>query len=382
MRRTSIRIGIVALWALLLPLAAGAANSAGSDSSALAACEAFPYSAVVDQEVDVPDSSPKDGEIDVQKLIMDHLNDNYWWHIATYRNHHISIYLPVILHTQTHGWMCFSSRRLSHADGYLNLSISTDEKYEGKIVEQLADGTIHKPLDLSLTRNALALIINSLLMLCIFLPAARWYKRHERHAVPRGFIGAIEMLVTNIEEDVIHKSIGEDYKRYSPYLLTAFFFILLNNVMGLLPIFPGGANTTGNIAVTAVMALCTMLAINLFGNKEYWKDILWPDVPVLLKAPIPMMPVIEMFGIISKPFSLMIRLMANIMAGHTIILALTSLIFVTYSMGAIANTGMTFVSVILVVFMNVIELLVAYIQAYVFTMLSSVFIGMSRQHHH
>ena len=191
-------------------------------------------------------------------------------------------------------------------------------------------------------------------------------------------MGAVEIFVMNIEDEVIRKSIGKDYARYSPYLLTAFFFIFINNLMGLIPIFPGGANTTGNIAITFTLAICTMVAVNVFGNKAYWKDIFWPDVPMWMKVPIPLMPIIELFGLISKPFALMIRLFANIMTEHSIVIALTCLIFITAKMGAAMHAGMTVFSVLLSVFMNCLELLVAYIQAYVFTMLSAVFIGLSR----
>ena len=152
--------------------------------------------------------------------------------------------------------------------------------------------------------------------------------------------------------------------------------------MGLIPIFPGGGNVTGNIAVTMVMALCTFFAVNLLGTKEYWKEILWPDVPTWLKCPLPIMPAIELFGIFTKPFALMIRLFANIMAGHSIILALTSIVFVTASMGPVISGSMTVVSVLFSIFMNCVEVLVAFIQAYVFTMLSAVFIGMSRVENH
>ena len=138
---------------------------------------------------------------------------------------------------------------------------------------------------------------------------------------------------------------------------------------------------TGNIAVTLVLALCTFLAVNLFATREYWREIFWPDVPMWMKCPVPLMPVIEFFGIFTKPFALTVRLLANIMAGHSVILALVSLIFVTYSLGAAIHGSMTVISVLFCIFMNCLELLVAFIQAYVFTMLSAVFIGMSRVSH-
>lgn len=153
--------------------------------------------------------------------------------------------------------------------------------------------------------------------------------------------------------------------------------------MGLIPIFPGGANVTGNIAVTVVLALFTMVIVNVFGTKEYWREILWPDVPVWLKSPIfPLMQVIEFAGVISKPFALMIRLFANILAGHSIVLGLVCLIFVTTSLGAAINSSMTVVSVLLTIFIDFVEILVAYIQAYVFTMLSAVFIGLAQVEPH
>ena len=189
----------------------------------------------------------------------------------------------------------------------------------------------------------------------------------------------MEMMVTMVEDDIIKECVGKDYKRYSPYLLTAFFFIFINNLMGIVPIFPGGANVTGNIAITLVLAVCTFLAINLGANKHYWKDILWPEVPTWLKVPLPLMPLIEIIGMFTKPFSLMVRLFANILAGHCMILGVIAVIFLTAKMGVGLNAGMSVVAILLGVFMDVLELLVAFIQAYVFTMLSAVFIGMSRQ---
>ena len=190
----------------------------------------------------------------------------------------------------------------------------------------------------------------------------------------------MEAVVNYIEEDVIRKSIGErDYKPFSSYLLTVFFFILVNNLMGLIPFFPGGINVTGNIAVTFVLAFAALLVINISGSREYWKDIFWPDVPVWLKVPVPIIPLIEFVGIFTRPFALMIRLFANMMAGHAVILCLVCVIFVTAGMGAVVNSSMTAVSVLFNIFMNCLELLVAFLQAYVFTMLTAVFIGMSQE---
>jgi F-type H+-transporting ATPase subunit a len=322
-------------------------------------------------------------ELAIGDIITEHVFDSYWWHITTYKGRHISMYLPIIARSEGGSWHVFSSRHLAHGEVYRGFRIAAKgEKHEGKVVATSAAGEAYRPWDISLTKNALALTINSAIMLALFLGAARWYKRRPKNATPSGFVCAVEMLVMDVEEGIVHASIGKDYKRYSPYLLTAFFFILINNLMGIIPIFPGGANTTGNIAITFVLALCTMVAVNLFGNREYWKEIFWPDVPVWLKVPLPIIPLIELFGVISKPFALMIRLLANIFAGHTVILAFTLLVFITAKIGVGINAGMTAFSVVLSIIMLCLEFLVAYIQAYVFTLLSAVFIGLSRPEHH
>lgn len=334
---------------------------------------------------EVAEVAAEEEKLDVVGLIFDHINDSYSWHIATYKGHHIEIPLLCIVRSEEGKWHAFSSAKVAHHHTYEGFYIASEgEKWEGKLVAVGADGEVYRPIDLSFTKNAAGLMINALLLVVIILGCARWYRRRDYsiYAVPKGFVGAVEMLVMSLEDDIIRPSVGKDYKRYSPYLLTAFFFIFVNNLMGLLPAFPGGANTTGNIAVTLIMALATMFAVNVFGNKEYWKEILWPDVPVWMKFPIPLMPVIELFGIISKPFALTVRLFANILAGHTVVLALTCLVFISVSMGTTMNVVMTIFSVLLTVFMLVLEILVAYIQAYVFTMLSSVFIGLSRKEHH
>ena len=181
-----------------------------------------------------------------------------------------------------------------------------------------------------------------------------------------------------MDNEVAKDSIGEGYGRFSPYLLTVFFFILTCNLFGLFPVFPGGANLTGNISITIVLAISAFIAINFFASKAYYKDIFWPHVPLFLKAPVPLMPAIEFIGVFTKPFALCIRLFANIFAGHTVILALTSLIFITVSMGVAINTGMTIVAVLFGIFMNCMELFVAVLQAYVFTILTATFIGMAQ----
>ncbi len=324
--------------------------------------------------------SEAEAAVDVKGIVQHHLGDTYWWHIWGDGQREVDIPLPVIVRSRNGEWSVFSSSRLMHGAEYKGFRISHGGKYGGKLVESDGAGGEMRPLDLSFTRNALGIFINCGLLLLLVLPLARWYRRGNT-SPPRGVRGAVEMLVWSIEEQVVRPCVGRDYKRFSPYLLTAFFFIFLTNIMGLIPFFPGGANITGNIAVTLLLALCTFLAVNIFGTKEYWREILWPDVPTWLKVPIPLMPAIELFGIFTKPFALMIRLFANIMAGHAVILGLVCVIFVTASMGAAVNAGMSVLSVVFGIFMNLVELLVAYIQAYVFTLLSAVFIGMARERH-
>jgi F-type H+-transporting ATPase subunit a len=221
-----------------------------------------------------------------------------------------------------------------------------------------------------------------LLLLCV-LCLARWYKKHGDYETPRGLMGVIDMMITDINDNVVKKCIGQNYRRYSPYLLTAFFFIFISNLLGIIPVFPGGANLTGNIAITFTLALVTFFIVNFFSTKEYWKEIFWPDVPVWLKIPLPLIPAVELFGVFTKPFALMLRLFANILAGHTIIIGLCCIIFISVSLGPVLNSGLSVVSILLMIFMNTFEFLVAYIQAYVFVLLSAVFIGLSQaQAHH
>lgn len=324
------------------------------------------------------------GGVDVKGIIFGHVKDSYEWHLTTVGDTHITISLPVIIYSRRSGFEVFSSSVFHEQDEYKGFRIAAEGTHEGKIVEVDEFGNESRPLiDLSITKNALAVIINSLLLVAIVLYTARWYRRHDaRKEVPKGLVGAMEMMIEMIVEDVIKPNVGANYRRFTPYLLTVFFFIFLSNIMGLLPIFPGGANVTGNIAVTLALSICTFIAVNFFGNREYFKELFWPDVPTWLKVPVPLMPLIELFGVFVKPFALTIRLFANILAGHTALLAFVCIIFITMAVNSYIGSGMTIVSVSFTVFMNFLELLVAFIQAFVFTMLSSVFIGLSQQEHH
>lgn len=324
----------------------------------------------------------KTGELNVKELILEHLADSYGWHITTVNHHHITIPLPIILYSQTKGFNVFMSSAFHHGENEHNgFYIAEEGKYKGKIVEKDASGTEIRPIDISITKNVFALLFNSALLIFLIMYVVRAYKKDPLGS-KKGFVGFMEMFIMNINDEVIKPGVGKDYKKYAPYLLTVFFFIFINNVMGLIPIFPGGANVTGNIAVTMVLALLTLIIVNVSGTKEYFKEIFWPDVPMWLKVPAPIMPAIELVGVFTKPFALMIRLFANILAGHSIALGLTALVFVTVSLGAGMNATMSGVSVLFSVFIGIVEILVAYIQAYVFTMLSAVFIGLARVEPH
>ena len=315
-------------------------------------------------------------KLDIPEIVLEHLSDSYEWHIATFGDKSLSIPLPIIVRSSETGQWTFCTAES------LPKKFFFDEEHHGKIYERMADGSTTRPLDLSFTKTVAQIWIVVIILIVVFLSCARWYKkRDEQSDAPGGFVGLMEMLVMAIYDDVVKASIGEKhFKPYAPYLLTVFFFIFTTNLLGLLPIFPGGANVTGNINITFFLAFCSMVAINLFGNKEYWKDIFWPKVPLFLKAyPVPLMPVIEFFGVFTKPFALMVRLFANMMAGHAIILSFTCVIFLGWSMGVGYGLGLNFISVIMMLFMNCLEVLVAFIQAYVFTLLSAVFIGLAHK---
>ena len=331
-------------------------------------------------EEEVKTKEQKEQKLDVREFILEHVSDSYVWHITKIGEHELSIPLPVILYSNTTGWHVFMSSVFHENPIYEGFQIAAEGIHKGKIVEFDSKGAEVRPFDISITKNVFALLFSSTLLIFIVLWVARSYKKNPLQS-KSGFAGFMEMFIMNINDDVIKPCIGKDYKKYAPYLLTVFFFVFINNILGLIPIFPGGANVTGNIAITFVLAIITFLIVNITGSKEYWKEIFWPDVPLWLKVP-PILPLIELVGILTKPFALMIRLFANILAGHSIVLGLTCLVFITVSMGHAMNTSMTVLSIFFSVFIGFVELLVAYIQAYIFTMLSAVFIGLARVEPH
>ena len=369
----NIVAGMLVLIGGMLPATTFAQEPVPGDTTATLQQEIIVGKDTINQEAN---------QVDVKGIVFGHIGDSYEWHITNIGKTSICIPLPIIVYSETSGWHAFLSSRLEENGGkYEGFYIApAGSKYEGKVVERNATGEEVRPWDISITKVTFALLFNSVLLLVIVLSVAQWYRKRPQGALaPGGFIGFMEMFIMMVNDDIIKSCVGPNYRKFAPYLLTAFFFIFINNIMGLIPFFPGGANVTGNIAITMVLAICTFLAVNIFGTKHYWKDIFWPDVPWWLKVPVPMMPFIEFFGIFTKPFALMIRLFANMLAGHMAMLVLTCLIFISASMGPALNGTLTVASVLFNIFMNALELLVAFIQAYVFTMLSAVFIGLAQE---
>jgi F-type H+-transporting ATPase subunit a len=325
---------------------------------------------------------------DAGKFIMEHVSDAHEWHIMKIGETHISIPLPVILYTREKGVSIFMSSKFHHGtqvhNGYM---LAEEGPHEGKIVQANPDGTIIEeaplPIDLSITKTVAAMLVSMMLLLAFFLPLARKYVKNPGKA-PTGFQSLIEPVILFVRDDIAIPAMGvERYEKYLPYLLTAFFFILVNNLMGLIPIPPGGANVTGNVAITALLAIFTFLLTTFSTNKNYWKHIFnAPGVPWWLKFPIPLMPFIELLGVFTKPLVLCIRLFANILAGHFIALSFIVIIFIFGQIHWIAGYGSSIVSILFYVFMMILELLVSFIQAYIFTTLSAIYIGMAKVEHH
>lgn len=337
-----------------------------------------------DKDQQVLAEAMEDGEkINPKEIIFEHLGDGYGWEVPF--NHHLRMPLPVIVWASD-GLHTFSSARIDHGHTYTDGSATfkiagKDSKYKGKVV-QIVNGEEVRPWDFSITKNVCAIFITVLLVLWAVLAVARWHRTQGTKA-PRKLTGFIELLIMFIYDGVIKPTLGDKAKKFAPYLLTVFFFILIMNLMGLIVVFPGGANLTGNIAVTLVLSIITFLVTNIFGTKHYWKEIFWPEVPTWLKAPLPIMPVIEIFGMFTKPAALTVRLFANMMGGHMIVLVLTLLIFIFAAMGPVVLGTTTALSMVFSVFMLLIDVLVSFIQAYVFTMLSTIFISLSQdQGHH
>ncbi|MFI5164247.1 MAG: F0F1 ATP synthase subunit A [Bacteroidia bacterium] len=307
-------------------------------------------------------------KFDAGKLIMGHIMDHHEWHLWGSEEHPVSIPLPIILYNKEHGLSCFLSSRFEegHAS-YSGYKINE----EGKIISEDSS----KFYDLSITKNVMAIFISVAVLLFVFLSVAKAYTRRQDKA-PKGLQGAMEMVIVFVRDDIAKAAIGEKkYARFMPYLLTIFFFIWVNNLLGLIPIFPGGANVTGNIAVPLTMAVFTLVIMMANSNKNYWRHIFaMPGVPIYV---LPIITLLEVIGIFLKPFVLMVRLFANIMAGHIVVLVFFCLIFVAGEASTGAGLGTAIPSVAFSIFINLLELLVGFLQAFVFTFLSAIYFGMA-----
>ena len=321
-----------------------------------------------------------DEKFDPSSFAIDHIVDSHEWHLWDKQNgESVAIYLPVILYSKSKGFDMFSSKKIAHGHVHNGYKLEEEGDFKGVIVSVDAAGNIDEaniPLDFSITKTVVGLFSACFIGLFLFIGLSRSYKK-TGISHPRGIQSFLEPVILFIRDDIAISNIGKHkYEKFMPYLLTVFFFILINNIMGLVPFPPPfGANVTCNIAVTMTLAIFTFVVTQISGNKQYWRHIFaTPGVPVWL---LPIMAPVEMLGMFTKPFALTIRLFANITAGHIIILSLVGLIFIFKSL-IIAP-----VSILFVIFMDCLELFVAFLQAYVFTLLSALFIGLAvvEDHH-
>lgn len=338
------------------------------------------------------DSHEKKG-FDITGFIFHHIGDSHEFTIyggdKEGKTKWIGLYLPVILYTDN-GLVTFCSSEFERNDDGTKLVEKKGQnfvKYHGKIYyanEQANDHGSYvaydedhnvanvRPLDFSITKNVFSLFLGFIILILVFTAVARGYKKNAGKA-PKGIQSVLEPLILFVRDEIAIPNLGHRYERFMPYLLTVFFFIWFMNMLGLVPFFPGSANVTGNIAITAVLALFTLIITIANGNKYYWGHIFNPPVPWWLK---PLLIPVEIVGIFTKPIALMIRLFANITAGHILVLSLLCLPFV-FNANAVAGG-----SVLFTIFISLIELLVAFIQAFIFTILSALFIGMAIEEHH
>lgn len=334
---------------------------------------------------------------DANEVIFGHIMDAHEFHFFSYKGndgqeHHAGIPLPVILYSPQKGFDCFMSSRFKHGEtNYHGYKLLTDEQIAelkldpkkfnaGQIVAVNERDEIDpsvKVYDVSLTRNVVQMIIALGLLVLMMVTAARRYKTGKGvTSAPRGLQNLIEPVITFVRDEIAKPNLGNRYQKYFPYLLTVFFFILINNLVGLIP---GSANVTGNIAFTMVLSVISFIVIMFSTNKHYWMHIINPPVPGFVK---PIMAPVEILGIFTKPFALMIRLFANMLAGHIIIICLVSLIFIFGSLSTAIGWGFSPLSVAFVIFIYLIEVLIAFLQAYIFANLTAVFIGQAFEGSH
>lgn len=311
---------------------------------------------------------------DASEVIFGHIGDSHYWHFFDLNDHPVAIPLPVIIYHPEKGLEFFSASRFDHGHASYN-GYHLEHGMKEKIVSE--DGA--KIVDFSITKNVLSMLISVVLLLWIMTSVAKKYKKNGVMKAPSGFQNALEPVIGFIRDEVAKPNLGHKYMRYMPLLLTVFFFIWINNLLGLLP---GGANFTGNIAVTACLAIVSFVVMVFSGNKHFWGHLFNPPgVPLIVKF---LLVPIEIISLFIKPIALMIRLFANILAGHIVILSVISMIFIFGAINSVAGWGFVPVSLAFTIFMFFLELLVAAIQAFIFTNLTAVFIGQAIEeaHHH
>ena len=333
-------------------------------------------------------SSEHGEEFDATEMIMHHIGDSHEWHIISLNSGkeneiHITLPLPVILWHE--GLHIFLSSKF-HKEKVVSIGNSYVVYEHEKIYLTDANGTLAhdeeghitnaKPWDFSITKNVVSMFLSIAILLLIFISAAKSYKKRGALSAPKGIQNVAEYVLLFVRDDIIKAQIHDSRKVdfFAPYLLTLFFFIIINNLIGLVPFFPGGSNLSGNISFTLTLAVISFLAINVFAPKAYWKHLfLAPGVPGFVKF---ILVPVEFIGLFTKPFALTLRLFANITAGHIIILSLTAMIFV------LGSIGVSPISILLTLIMYCLEFLVAFLQAYIFTLLTSLFIGMAVNESH
>jgi F-type H+-transporting ATPase subunit a len=315
------------------------------------------------------------------EYIFDHVNDSHEWFFLSYKDKHLAIPLPVIVYSKYSGWHVFSSSKFQNSPEWFPFSIvSENGGLDSKIIEKLPDGTEYAPLDLSITKTVLGILFASLLLIVLLLRISKKAKEAP-FSPPKGAHSATEAIVLFIRDDIAIPFIGEKrYRHYLPFLLTLFSFILICNLTGLL--LPLNFNITGNIAVTMVLAVFTFVITTFSTNKYYWLEIVNPEVPWFMKLPLPLIPFIEFLGVFTKPIILMIRLFANMFAGHMIVTVLIALVFLMSTLfNPIVGGATSLISVSFSLFMMLIDILVSFIQAYIFTLLSAMYFGMAKPEH-
>ena len=337
---------------------------------------------------------PEHPEFNAGEMIFEHILDSYDWHLWGEAGETKFIPLPIIIYSKERGLDVFWSSNFHHGHfahrGYSLYKKPGEKKFSIGAVNELEHQRVSKVTfnpeltktlwDFSITKNVMAIMISGFLLVFIMITVARAYVKRKGMA-PKGLQSLIEPLIILIRDDVARPSIGHKYEKFMPYLLTVFFFVLINNLMGLIPFFPGGANLTGNIAVTMSLAAITFFIQMFNTNKNFWQHVFaMPGIP---KAVLIILTPIEILGVILRPFVLMVRLFANITAGHIVALAFISMIFIfnnTFGLGG--AFGISIFSGLMYIFMGFLELLVAFLQAYVFTLLSAIYFGAAIEEHH